>query len=113
MSESDSDFNFSEDANRCEISSSAAMLISVFGQPRHVEVERESIEWLLEFEGGGKAVIRNKEVVHSSHSRVQTWTASADSAATLKRITEKLIEADNYYEGSLHPELFVKRDADA
>jgi len=110
MSQLDPDFNFSEDANSCEISSSAAMLISVFGQPIHAEAELETMEWLLEFEDGGKAVIRNKEVVHTSNSRIQTWVASADSAATLEKITEKLIEADNYYEGSLHPELFVKRE---
>jgi hypothetical protein len=112
MSQLDQDFNFSKDANRCEITSSAALLISVFGQPLHAEAELESMEWLLELEGGGKAVIRNKEVVHTSNSRIQTWTVSADSAATLKRVTEKLIEADNYYEGSLHPELFVKREKD-
>lgn len=110
MSELNSDFNFTEDANSCEINSSAAMLISVFGQPLHAEAELESMEWLLEFEGGGKAVIRNKEMARTSNSRIQTWTANADSAATLAKITEKLIEADNYYEGSLHPELFVKRE---
>lgn len=108
MSESNSDFT--EDANRFEINSSAAMLISVFGQPHHADVETESMEWFLEFDDGGKGVIRNKEVVHTSNSRIQTWTASADSAATLDKIKAKFIEADNYYEGSLHPELFVKRE---
>jgi hypothetical protein len=112
MGQLDQDFNFSENADRCEISSSAAMLISVFGQPLHAEAELESMEWLLEFEGGGKAVIRNKELAHTTNSRIQTWTVSADSTATLKRVTGKLIEADNYYEGSLHPELFVKREKD-
>ncbi len=112
MSESNSDFSFTEDTNRCEISSSAAMLISVFGQPRHAEAEIESMEWFLEFDDGGKAVIRNKEVMHASNSRIQIWTANADSAATLEKVRAKLVAADNYYEGSLHPELFVKRDAD-
>lgn len=105
------DFIFAEDANHCEISSTVAMLISVFGSPYHAEAEVASMEWFLEFEDGSRAVIRNKNAIHSSNSRIQTWTATADSAATLEKIKAKLLEGDNYYEGSLHPELFVKRES--
>ncbi|MDT8429420.1 MAG: hypothetical protein RQ757_11700 [Pseudomonadales bacterium] len=110
MTDAKPDFILTEDTRHCEINSTAAMLISVFGPPWHAEAEVASMEWFLEFEDGSHAVIRNQDAIHSSHGRIQTWIASADSVAALEKIKAKLQEGDNYYEGSLHPELFVKRE---
>lgn len=84
-------------ACQTEVSTTVAMLISVFGAPFRGDSEANIFEWRLELEGGGKS------------ARLQRWDITADSKETLEQIQSALSSGENYYEGGLHPELFIQR----
>ena len=92
-----------------EIQTSVAMLISVFGNPTRADSDANRYEWHLEFADGSKASLSNVSVGGSS-ARVQTWELSSESDAGIAQVTEKLQEGENYYDGALHPELFIDRN---
>tara|TARA_R100001377_G_scaffold59351_1_gene35810 strand:- start:597 stop:893 length:297 start_codon:yes stop_codon:yes gene_type:complete len=93
-----------------EIHTSVAMLISVFGDPARADHEANSYEWHIELADGSKVHLRNLSTGGSA-ARVQPWELSSDTEAGIAQINAKLEEGENYYEGGLHPELFIKRDA--
>lgn len=93
-----------------EIHTSVAMLISVFGEPTSADSETNNYEWQIDFADGSTAVVRNADTGGST-ARVQAWELHSASAAGIAQFNAKLEEGENYYEGALHPELFVKRDA--
>lgn len=92
-----------------EIQTSVAMLISVFGNPTRADSDANRYEWQLEFNDGSKAILSNVSVGGSS-ARVQTWQLSSDNDAGVAQVKAKLEEGENYYDGALHPELFIKRN---
>ena len=92
-----------------EIQTSVAMLISVFGTPTRADSEANRYEWHLEFADGSKAVLSNVSVGGSS-ARVQAWELSGDSETAIAQVSEKLQEGESYYDGALHPELFIDRN---
>lgn len=92
-----------------EINTSVAMLISVFGEPTRVNSEANNYEWHIDFADGSKAFIRNVGNSGSS-ARVQAWDVNSDSSSGIAQVNAKLEEGENYYDGALHPELFIKRD---
>lgn len=92
-----------------EINTSVAMLVSVFGDPVHADSEANNYEWQIYFSDGAKAILRNTGKGGSS-GRVQAWAVSSDSEAGINQVNAKLEEGENYYEGALHPELFIKRN---
>lgn len=91
-----------------EINTSTAMLVSVFGDPARADSEANNYEWHIDFADGTKAVLRNLSKGGSS-GRVQAWELTSDSESAIAQIKAKLEEGENYYEGGLHPELFIKR----
>lgn len=93
-----------------EIQTSVALLISVFGEPFQADSEANSYEWRIDCADGSSAVLRNVSTGGSS-ARVQAWELSSDSEAGIAHVNAKLEEGENYYDGALHPELFIKRDA--
>tara|TARA_R110001592_G_scaffold18013_4_gene75366 strand:+ start:634 stop:930 length:297 start_codon:yes stop_codon:yes gene_type:complete len=92
-----------------EIQTSLAMLVSVFGNPTHADSEANRYEWHLEFADGTRAILSNASTGGSS-ARVQAWELSSDSETAIAQVTEKLQEGENYYDGALHPELFIDRN---
>ncbi|MDX1491935.1 MAG: hypothetical protein R3332_11665 [Pseudohongiellaceae bacterium] len=95
-------------SQRAEITTTVAMLVSVFGEPLHADSEANMYEWSIEFPDGAKALIRNLDKQDSA-GRVQRWEIISDSDSAIEQCNEKLDEGKNYYEGTLHPELFIKR----
>lgn len=93
-----------------EIQTSVAMLISVFGDPLRADSEANNYEWRIDCADGSVAILRNTSTGGSA-ARVQAWELSCTSEAGIAQICAKLAEGENYYEGTLHPELFIKRDA--
>lgn len=91
-----------------EIHTSAAMLTSVFGNPARADSEANSYEWHIDFADGSKAILRNISAGGSS-ARVQAWELSSDTEEGIAQVNAKLAEGENYYEGGLHPELFIQR----
>jgi hypothetical protein len=91
-----------------EINTSVAMLVSVFGDPVHADHEANNYEWFVEFADGNKAVLRNIDKGGSA-GRVQAWEVSSDSESGIAQVNAKLTEGENYYDGAMHPELFIKR----
>lgn len=96
-------------SHRSEISTSVAMLVSVFGNPIHADSEANVYEWIVEFSDGNKAVLKNLSKGGSA-SRIQDWEVASDSQSAIDKVNAKLEEGENYYEGGLHPELFITRD---
>lgn len=92
-----------------EINTSVAMLVSVFGNPIHADAEANNYEWRVEFSDGSSAILRNASKGGSA-GRVQTWEVSCTSESAAEQVNAKLEEGENYYDGGLHPELFIKRD---
>lgn len=92
-----------------EINTSVAMLVSVFGNPIHADAEANNYEWYVEFPDGSSAILKNLSKGGSA-GRVQAWEVSCSSEAAAEQVTAKLEEGENYYDGGLHPELFIKRD---
>ena len=93
-----------------EIHTSVAMLTSVFGDPAQANSETNNYEWHIDLPDGSKASLRNTSTGGSA-ARVQAWELSSDSEAGIAQVNAKLEEGENYYEGTLHPELFIKRDS--
>jgi hypothetical protein len=91
-----------------EINTTMAMLISVFGNPDLANSEANVYEWHLEFPDGAKVTLCNSGHEESA-GRMQTWLVSSDQESGLAQVNAKLDEGENYYEGTLHPELVVKR----
>jgi len=94
----------------CELQTSAALLISVFGQPAHASAEVTSYRWQLGFEDGSQARIFTEQGGHPSAATLIAWRVEADSAAALARVEQAMQAGADYYEGTLHPELFIRRD---
>jgi len=92
-----------------EIRTSAAMLVSVFGDPIHADNEANNFEWQIDFPDGSNAILRNTSKGGSS-GRVQAWKVSSDSETGIAQVNAKMAEGENYYEGALHPELFINRN---
>jgi hypothetical protein len=95
----------------CELQTSAALLISVFGQPIHAGADVVSYRWQLSFEDGAQARIFTQQGGHPSAATLLIWRVEADSAAALARVEQSMQAGADYYEGTLHPELFIRRDA--
>ncbi len=93
----------------CELHTSAALLISVFGQPAHAGAEVTSYRWQLNFEEDGQARLFTQSGGHPTAATLLTWRVEADCAAALARVEQALQAGENYYEGPLHPELFIRR----
>lgn len=96
-------------SHRSEISTSVAMLVSVFGNPLHADSEANVYEWNIELSDNSKAIVKNI-TKGGSASRIQEWEVISSSQSGIDQINAKLEEGENYYEGGLHPELFIKRD---
>lgn len=92
-----------------EIHASVAMLASLFGDPAHADSDANRYEWHVRFEDGGSVVLRNTGSVASA-GRMQSWEVAADSPSALTELENRLHEGENYYEGVLHPELFIHRE---
>ena len=99
------------DSHPCksEVSTTVAMLISVFGTPFKADADANIFEWRLDLEGGGKARIVNQPGDGGKTARLQNWRITADSPESLEQIQTALTSGENYYDGALHPELFVHR----
>lgn len=94
-----------------ELQTSAALLVSVFGQPVHAGAEVSSYRWQLQFDQGGQARIFTQHTGQSSAAALLSWRVEADSAAALARVEQAMQAGADYYEGALHPELFIRRGA--
>ncbi len=92
-----------------ELHTSAALLISVFGQPAHAGAEVTSYRWQLNFEEDGQARLFTQSGGNPTAATLLTWRVEADCAAALARVEQALQAGENYYEGTLHPELFIRR----
>jgi hypothetical protein len=96
-------------ACQAEVSTTVAMLISVFGAPFRGDSEANIFEWRLELQGGGSARIVNQQGNGGKSARLQRWDITADSKEALEQIQSALSSGENYYDGGLHPELFIQR----
>lgn len=94
---------------KSEVSTTLAMLVSVFGPPLRADAEADTFEWQLELEGGGRAHIINQPGDGGKTARLQNWIIAADSLDSLEQIQSSLASGENYYDGALHPELFIPR----
>ncbi len=103
------DHAFAAGQYTCELHTSAALLISVFGQPAHAGAEVTSYRWQLNFEEDGQARLFTQSGGHPTAATLLTWRVEADCAAALARVEQALQAGENYYEGPLHPELFIRR----
>lgn len=92
-----------------EVSTTLAMLISVFGTPFKADADANTFEWRLDLEGGGRARIVNQPGDGGKTARLQRWSITADSKKSLEQIETALTGGENYYDGALHPELFIQR----
>lgn len=92
-----------------EIHASVAMLASLFGDPTHADTEANRYEWHVRFGEEGGVVLRNTGSAASA-GRMQSWEVTADSPTALTALESRLHEGENYYEGVLHPELFIQRE---
>ena len=92
-----------------EVSTTLAMLISVFGTPFRADAEANIFEWRLDLESGGRARIVNQPGDGGKTARLQRWSITADSMESLEQIQKALTGGENYYDGVLHPELFIER----
>lgn len=99
------------DSHPCksEVSTTLAMLISVFGPPFRADAEADMFEWRLDLAGGGRARIVNQPGEGGKTTRLQNWGISADSQESLEQLQTALTSGENYYDGALHPELFIQR----
>ncbi len=99
------------DSHACqsEVSTTLAMLISVFGTPVRADTEANIFEWRLDLESGGSARIVNQPGDTGKTARLQVWSITADSQASLEQVETALTSGENYYDGALHPELFIQR----
>ena len=84
------------------------MLVSLFGNPHLADPEANAYEWRVELDDGTLAIIRNLNKGGSA-GRIQDWSIACVNDEAIAKIKEKLEEGENYYEGSLHPELFITR----
>ncbi len=91
-----------------EISASVALLASIFGDPAEADAQANRYVWHLRFDGGHELTLRNLGTP-SSAGRLQTWQASSATEDAFALLEARLEEADQYYEGPLHPELFLSR----
>ncbi len=91
-----------------EISTTVAMLVSLFGNPYHADPEANAYEWRIELDDGSLAIVRNLNKGGSA-GRIQDWSIACESEQSINKLKAKLEEGENYYEGSLHPELFITR----
>ena len=92
-----------------DLHTSAAMLISVFGQPERAEAQVNSYRWREVNADGSQARIYSLQKGEISASTVQAWRVEGDCAAAIDQVQQALQAGENYYEGSLHPELFITR----
>ncbi|MEK7258207.1 MAG: hypothetical protein AAB211_00230 [Pseudomonadota bacterium] len=94
---------------KSEVSTTLAMLVSVFGPPFRADADANIFEWQLELERGGRARIVNQPGDGGKTARLQNWSITADSLESLEQIQSSLTGGENYYDGALHPELFIQR----
>ena len=92
-----------------EVSTTLAMLISVFGTPFKADADANIFEWRLNLESGGRARIVNQPGDGGKTARLQRWGITADSKEALEQVEAALAGGENYYDGMLHPELFIQR----
>lgn len=93
-----------------DLHTSAAMLISVFGQPEHAAAQVSSYQWRLVHADGSHARIYSLLTGELSAAAVQPWRVDGSSAAALEQVRSAMQAGENYYDGALHPELFIQRD---
>lgn len=105
MSHSDSKSTMST----LDITTSAAMLISVFGQPERAEAQVNSYVWRLALADGGQARIYSLQTGEISAATVQSWRVEGNTPAALAQVQQDMEAGTNYYDGALHPELFITR----
>lgn len=98
-------------AHTAQINASVAMLASLFGNPNHADADINHYEWLIRFDDASQVILRNVSQAVSA-GRMQTWEVSSDSETAIAQLKDKLEQGENYYEGSLHPELFIHREED-
>lgn len=91
-----------------EISTTVAMLVSLFGNPHQADPEANAYEWRIVIGDNPLVIVRNLKQGGSA-GRIQDWSLDSESADAINQLKEKLEEGENYYEGSLHPELFITR----
>ena len=91
-----------------EINTTLAMLVSVFGNPTVADSDAKLYEWKLEFADGSKADLNNSRNAGST-GRILTWEVNSDSESGIPQVLARLEEGENYYDGTLHPELFINR----
>ncbi|MDO9316756.1 MAG: hypothetical protein Q7V56_00970 [Gammaproteobacteria bacterium] len=109
MSNETSTSNHGSNTCQSEVSTTLAMLISVFGAPFRAEAEANIYEWRLELEDGDRGRIINLPGVADKTAKLQRWSITADSKKSLEQIQTALSSGENYYDGVLHPELFIQR----
>lgn len=95
--------------NTLDLQTSAALLISVFGQPERAEAQVSSYQWRLRHADGSQARIFSLQTREVSAAAVQAWRVEGDCAAAIDQVQQALQAGENYYEGTLHPELFITR----
>ncbi len=93
---------------KCEVSTTVPMLVSVFGPPYRADVETNTFEWRIVLDADRQASITN-QATGSKGPKLQTWTVTANHAEALQAVQSALSTGENYYDGTLHPELFVLR----
>ena len=91
-----------------DISTTVAMLASLFGNPFKADAEANAYEWRIEMDDGALAIVRNINKGGSA-GRIQDWSIDSESNSAIEKLKAKLEEGENYYEGALHPELFINR----
>lgn len=96
-------------AGSIELHTSAALLISVFGQPERADARVSSYQWRLQHADGSQARIFSLQSRDVSAAAVQAWRVEGDCAAAIDQVQQALQAGENYYEGTLHPELFITR----
>jgi len=92
-----------------DLHTSAAMLISVFGQPERAEAEVNSFQWRLVLDDGAQARIFSQQTGSISAATVQPWRVEGDSPAAIDHVRQAMQAGADYYDGALHPELFITR----
>ncbi|MDO8272851.1 MAG: hypothetical protein Q7U82_13200 [Gammaproteobacteria bacterium] len=110
MSNETSTSNHGSHTCQSEVSTTLAMLISVFGTPFRADAEANIYEWRLELEGDGRVSIVNLPGNADKTAKLQRWSITADSKESLEQIQTALSSGENYYDGALHPELFIQRE---
>jgi hypothetical protein len=93
-----------------DLHTSAALLISVFGQPAHAGAEVTSYRWQLAFEDGSQARIFTEQSGAHSAATLLCWRVESDCASALACVQQAMQAGADYYEGTLHPELFIRRN---